>query len=370
MTYQLTNLKPDLPDPRDYVFTGTTTGLPPVVDLRKYAGNIENQQNTNSCTANAGVSACEIWAKRAGKELDFSRLFLYYNERAEYPNLHGQDGGAYMRDICRCLNKQGVCLESTWPFVTWAVNDKPPEQAYKEAEAWKVGRYERIENYNMIGVKTALALGCPVLVGMFLKAPFLDFPKTDNSDGEIYQWYIVNSYYTKPAIGSHAMLIVGYDDNKQCWIVENSWGTGWGNNGYAFIPYGFAQADIHDLWVFTQFAGMTMDPHEQMVIRLYKAALNRAPEPKGLEYWTGELKRGIPLQVLAKEFINSPEFISRFGSNVDDETYVKLLYNNVLKRDPEPAGALYWKLRLNPLPQITRVDALCEFSESEENRAS
>ncbi len=42
--------------------------------------------------------------------------------------------------------------------------------------------------------------------------------------------------------GGHFMLIVGYDDSKNCWIVKNSWGTGWGDSGFGLIEYG--QCDI------------------------------------------------------------------------------------------------------------------------------
>ena len=37
--------------------------------------------------------------------------------------------------------------------------------------------------------------------------------------------------------GWHAVLIVGYDDDAQCFIVKNSWGSGWGEKGYFRIAY-------------------------------------------------------------------------------------------------------------------------------------
>ncbi|HYP08301.1 MAG TPA: C1 family peptidase [Bryobacteraceae bacterium] len=38
--------------------------------------------------------------------------------------------------------------------------------------------------------------------------------------------------------GLHAVAVVGYDDDRDCWIVKNSWGTGWGNGGFCDIGYG------------------------------------------------------------------------------------------------------------------------------------
>ena len=90
----LSNLQKDPEDSRDFIFASNTSDLPKKVDLRQWAGRIEDQLNTNSCTANAGVSAVEILAERSKKFQDFSRLFLYYNVREPYVNLKNQDIGA------------------------------------------------------------------------------------------------------------------------------------------------------------------------------------------------------------------------------------------------------------------------------------
>lgn len=39
----------------------------------------------------------------------------------------------------------------------------------------------------------------------------------------------------------HAILLVGFDDGEQCWIVQNSLGTGWGEGGFGRIAYGSAR---------------------------------------------------------------------------------------------------------------------------------
>jgi hypothetical protein len=45
--------------------------------------------------------------------------------------------------------------------------------------------------------------------------------------------------------GIHFMLVVGYDDVQQCWIVRNSWGPGWGIGGYGLIGYGECKIDTY-----------------------------------------------------------------------------------------------------------------------------
>jgi len=52
-------------------------------------------------------------------------------------------------------------------------------------------------------------------------------------------------------LGGHAVCAIGYDDNKQCLIVRNSWGTGWGDMGYFYLPYAYVQDPnlAEDFWV-------------------------------------------------------------------------------------------------------------------------
>ncbi|GAB1320992.1 hypothetical protein MFIFM68171_11202 [Madurella fahalii] len=57
--------------------------------------------------------------------------------------------------------------------------------------------------------------------------------------GTVYQHDGVSA-----STGNHLALIVGYDDTKRAWVIKNSWGKGWGENGFIYFGYDVANIDI------------------------------------------------------------------------------------------------------------------------------
>jgi len=49
-------------------------------------------------------------------------------------------------------------------------------------------------------------------------------------------------------LGGHAVLVVGYDMNEKRFIVRNSWGSGWGKNGYFTLPFEYVDKMGNDFW--------------------------------------------------------------------------------------------------------------------------
>ncbi len=246
------NLQPDAYDARDYIYSADVTDLPAKADLRPWACEIERQEATNSCTAQAGSSACEIWTARAGVKEDFSRNFLYWTLRDYSAKTRGKDAGAYTRDVCKALADFGICRDSAWPWDK-GVDLQPSDEAYDAAKAFRVGRYERIMAGQYKLLKSAIAKGYPVILGQIIREPF--FRISGPLDSHPSQ-FILSDYINLPVRGHHAMLLVGYDDTKGYWIIENSWGEGWGDAGYVAMPYGVFDYCTLDQWVFTEFAGL------------------------------------------------------------------------------------------------------------------
>lgn len=105
------------------------------------------------------------------------------------------------------------------------------------------------------------------------------------------------------------------------------------------------------------------DPASAQVWRLYSALFGRQPDPEGFSYWQGIRRAGHPHTVVADAFAASTEFQNRYGSATDG-TFARLLYANVLCREPDRAGYNYWLQQLRD--NLTRGDALLYFSEGSE----
>ncbi len=223
--------KPDLPDNRDiqYAVPHNISVLPPMIDLTSQCPPVYDQGQLGSCTANSIGAAFEFELLKQ-KLSDFmpSRLFIYYNERA-IENTISTDSGAQIRDGIKSISKQGVCSETSWPYVISEFAIKPYHTCYTEASNNTAVSYSRVSR-DINQMKGCLAEGYPFVIGFTVytafespqvaKAGVLNLPAANES-----------------AIGGHAVLVVGYDDSSSRFRVRNSWGSGWGQKGYFTMPY-------------------------------------------------------------------------------------------------------------------------------------
>ena len=48
---------------------------------------------------------------------------------------------------------------------------------------------------------------------------------------------------------NHVVVLIGWDDAKRAWLVKNSWGNDWGENGFAWIKYGTNNIGLFAAWI-------------------------------------------------------------------------------------------------------------------------
>ncbi len=207
---------------------GMLGALPASYDLRNVGGvnyvtSVKNQGACGSCWAFAVFGSMEsAILKQGGGTYDFSENNL--------KNRHGFDlgpcdGGNEWMGIAYTARLSGPGNESADPYHGWDDRSTAPTVIPRTRFLSNVPFFDsKMEIQNAImsygGLGTALYW-------------------TDSSYNSSNYTY----YYNGTAEENHAVTIVGWDDNKVtaggtgAWLIKNSWGTSWGNNGYFWLAY-------------------------------------------------------------------------------------------------------------------------------------
>jgi C1A family cysteine protease len=234
--------KPDLPDHRDFVyaekFEVKQSTANTIVDLRKLCSPIEDQGNLGSCTANALVGNLEFLELKAGQRLiDLSRLFVYYNERVIEHDV-SQDNGAMLRDGIKALASKGVCPEKNWPYIISKFAKKPCATCYIQGLMHRITSYIRLNT--LTDMTHCLDSGFPFVFGFTV---YDYFESAEMEKTGILKMPTAN----ESVLGGHAVCAVGYDPAKKLFLVRNSWGTSWGQQGYFWMPFDYmTNRDLSD----------------------------------------------------------------------------------------------------------------------------
>ncbi len=107
--------------------------------------------------------------------------------------------------------------------------------------------------------------------------------------------------------------------------------------------------------------------HGGQAYRMFAAALDRAPLPRGLGFWIDALDHGFSLESVAANFLAGTEFGQRFGTNLNNGEFVTTLFEHVLHRAPKQSGYDFWTAALDS--GVSRAHVLVQFSEGPENQA-
>lgn len=194
---------------------------------------VKNQGACGSCWAFASVGAHE------------SQIDIKSNNPATDKNLAEQYlvadcflpadcGGLYLSDIPTLFNfhkDNGIVDEGCYPYVA-ANSACNPCSDYSN-------RLLKIEDWypvtaDITKIKTALTTEGPLWVGIYMSSSF------DANN-------IMRCTLSQDSSINHAVVLVGYNDDGQYWIVRNSWGANWGpdKNGYFKVGYGECNIDSY-----------------------------------------------------------------------------------------------------------------------------
>jgi C1A family cysteine protease len=236
------NIKPSLPDLRDYIYKNDNTEvLREQVDLREWDTIVESQDSLGSCAANAITNAYELCVNRNYPDYftHLSRLFVYYNTRAEYGDIQ-KDDGMFLRDGMKSLTKFGVCSEDLWPYDIDKFDIRPCEECYEDAKKRKILKYQKL--ISIYYITQVLNNNKPVVFGMEIYESFMDLNERIST--------VSFPSRKEKSMGGHAMCMVGYDSKQRLFLAKNSFGTTWGDEGYCWIPYDYIRQEGYDIWTF------------------------------------------------------------------------------------------------------------------------
>jgi len=217
----------------------------PSVDLRQNFNSVKNQGEQGSCLAFSVTSIFEYALKlNQSKESDLSEAFLYYNSRkmdtigdVSVTN----DIGSRFKPSMDSLHKYGIALEKFCPYSEDRFDQKPSDEAYRDALSRRLIKALNV-NKKVYDIKSALADGYPVAASFIL---YPSFSETNNGfipmpdEKEIAEEF--SEDVPKDKYFRHAMVITGFSDQLKMFVVRNSWGTDWGEDGYGYLPYSYVE---------------------------------------------------------------------------------------------------------------------------------
>jgi len=213
------------------------------VDLRRQCSPISDQGVSSACVGFATVDGLgEFLAKKQGRPMDLSPRYIWNLARAHDKSLN-EDTGTWPHVAFKLADNLGFAEEQAFPFPTRAqqrdgavflkfVTEKPSASLETAAKRNRLMRgFKPI--YSVSGMKKSIDDGLPVVFGVVVFPSFME----TGSDGMIPM-----PRRGEKDEGGHAIVCVGYDNERRHFIIRNSWGTSWGDKGYGYLPFDFVKA--------------------------------------------------------------------------------------------------------------------------------
>jgi Papain family cysteine protease len=239
-------------------FTVRTTArgeLPARVLLTDYLPPVANQGKQNSCTGWATAYYAYTYAVSQRRRLTPTRLQeprLQFSPAYLYNQINnGKDKGSPLSEAFRVLREQGCATWDTMPYVEQNYSAAPSPAARERArefQAEAVGclfaMSTRRDPALVQKLKIFLAEAHQPIVTAIPILP--DFPRQAVAPGTVY--HAAPPTLPPDRVGFHSITLVGYDEAKHAFRMVNSWGKGWGEEGFLWLDEEFIARYATEGW--------------------------------------------------------------------------------------------------------------------------
>ncbi len=207
--------------------------LPPAMDMRNLCLPIRDQGQEGACSGFSTAAFRETsHALATGSLLSgyLAPAYLYALTRM-YDGTFPQDSGASIADEFYVLQNLGVCAETLLPYAA-DPTEQPTAAEVVSALPFRLPQPVQVDR-DAVSLKSVLASKQTITIGFTVYASF----ESTGANGVVP----MPNTATEQILGGHGVLVCGYDDTNNWWVVRNQWGQTWGANGYCYMPYGYEQ---------------------------------------------------------------------------------------------------------------------------------
>jgi len=207
------------------------------IDLSANFPPIRSQGSQGSCVAWATgyyYKTYQEWQEHnwnlASEDHQFSPAFIYNQING------GQDEGSQPSDAFKLLVDNGCATWSEMPYNQYQFTNLPSEETYESALNYRSEEVYSLDlNTQLLDLKNHLLNGNIAVIAISIYDHFYTI-------GSYNYTYCMNTMFGE-RLGGHAITICGFDDDQVtedglgALKIANSWGIGWGENGYFYMSY-------------------------------------------------------------------------------------------------------------------------------------
>lgn len=219
------------------------TAIPEVYDLRETWWEINDQGSTGSCVGWATADSLLRWhfVKKGlakPKELLSVRFIWMASKETDIfntrPSTFIEEAGTSLKAALDIARNYGCVTDSVLPFNSGRLYDRTENLFYASASRLRILNYFNLirgASNKIANWKNWIAAG---------NGPILTRLDVDNTwDNASMTGGNLDIYDSNSARGGHAVSIVGYTKDRL--IVRNSWGDNWGNKGFGYASFDYAE---------------------------------------------------------------------------------------------------------------------------------